>query len=292
MKFELTRPTDYSDDALLFEIKRVATLIDQRPLTTSLFNSNSKYSASTIQRRFGGWIEALKRAGLDESYLHLGNKKVPTEEILAELKRVAEVLHLKSFTREEFDANSNLTRFIFRRENAFNKVMKLAGLDVPKKSRKYTDNECFENLLNVWTYYRRQPSYSEMKNPPSIVGPKAYVLRWGGWTKALLAFVDKVNSDLTTDDSEPNSENQFSNGQKQKIISSPKERRDIPIGLRYDILKRDKFCCVICGSMPKIHNVTLEVDHIIPWVKGGKTTRDNLRTLCNKCNLGKSDKTE
>ena len=59
--------------------------------------------------------------------------------------------------------------------------------------------------------------------------------------------------------------------------------------LRYDILKRDKFACQICGYTQK-EGVKLHVDHIIPVSKGGRTKKNNLRTLCSNCNLGKSDK--
>ncbi|MBR2352886.1 MAG: HNH endonuclease, partial [Clostridia bacterium] len=36
--------------------------------------------------------------------------------------------------------------------------------------------------------------------------------------------------------------------------------------------------------------VKLEVDHIIPVSKGGKSTLDNLQTLCERCNRGKGTK--
>lgn len=59
--------------------------------------------------------------------------------------------------------------------------------------------------------------------------------------------------------------------------------------LRYNILKRDGFKCCICGATAN-DGAKLEVDHIIPISKGGKTVPENLRTLCQACNSGKKDK--
>lgn len=67
------------------------------------------------------------------------------------------------------------------------------------------------------------------------------------------------------------------------------ERAKMTDSLRYDILKRDHFRCQICGSCAQ-DGVKLHVDHIIPVSKGGKTVASNLRTLCDRCNMGKSDK--
>ena len=69
------------------------------------------------------------------------------------------------------------------------------------------------------------------------------------------------------------------------------ERGEVSDSLRYDILRRDNFACTICGASTK-QGVRLHVDHIIPIAKGGKSTPDNLRTLCERCNIGKSDKIE
>lgn len=33
----------------------------------------------------------------------------------------------------------------------------------------------------------------------------------------------------------------------------------------------------------------LEADHVIPWSKGEKTKRENLRRLCRECNQGKGN---
>lgn len=58
--------------------------------------------------------------------------------------------------------------------------------------------------------------------------------------------------------------------------------------LRYQVLRRDGFRCVICGASAA-DGVQLHVDHIKPVSKGGKTEMSNLRTLCERCNLGKGD---
>lgn len=69
------------------------------------------------------------------------------------------------------------------------------------------------------------------------------------------------------------------------------QRRLVTPSLRYDIMKRDGFRCVICGRGAE-DGVKLHVDHIKPVSKGGKTTPSNLRTLCQECNAGKGAKTE
>lgn len=64
-----------------------------------------------------------------------------------------------------------------------------------------------------------------------------------------------------------------------------KERGKMTKKLRFKVLKRDNYKCVICGATSK--TTTLEVDHIIPISKGGFTEMENLQTLCFNCNRGK-----
>ena len=67
------------------------------------------------------------------------------------------------------------------------------------------------------------------------------------------------------------------------------ERIKLTAGLRWMILKRDNYRCVICGKGAE-DKVKLEVDHIIPVSEWGRTTESNLRTLCKECNRGKGSK--
>lgn len=61
--------------------------------------------------------------------------------------------------------------------------------------------------------------------------------------------------------------------------------------LREFIKTRDNFTCCNCGNSTHVEpNLLLEIDHIIPVAKGGRTVEDNLQTLCWKCNRAKSDK--
>lgn len=52
-------------------------------------------------------------------------------------------------------------------------------------------------------------------------------------------------------------------------VSARIERAKMGDSIRYDVLKRDKYRCCICGRSMK-DGIRLEVDHIIPVSKGGK----------------------
>lgn len=61
--------------------------------------------------------------------------------------------------------------------------------------------------------------------------------------------------------------------------------------MREQIAQRDNYTCQICGKY-MIDGVGLQIDHIVPIAKGGKTVPSNLQVLCSKCNGKKSAKTE
>ena len=57
---------------------------------------------------------------------------------------------------------------------------------------------------------------------------------------------------------------------------------------RYEILKRAKFRCELCGVSAE--EKALEVDHIVPRNKRGSDDLSNLQALCYSCNSMKRDK--
>lgn len=74
---------------------------------------------------------------------------------------------------------------------------------------------------------------------------------------------------------------------KKRLAEMEYERSLMSAKLRYDVLKRDNYRCVVCGASASDGVTQLHVDHIIPIAKGGKTEMSNLQTLCQRCNLGK-----
>lgn len=65
----------------------------------------------------------------------------------------------------------------------------------------------------------------------------------------------------------------------------PPKKKVIKQGLRTQVLERDAYRCVFCGS-----HKDLCVDHIKPESKGGELHLDNLQTLCRSCNSIKGAK--
>lgn len=66
------------------------------------------------------------------------------------------------------------------------------------------------------------------------------------------------------------------------------ERGKVTNRMRFAVYERDHYRCRKCGRRTN----DLEVDHIIPIAKGGKSTFSNLQTLCHRCNYNKGSNIE
>lgn len=73
---------------------------------------------------------------------------------------------------------------------------------------------------------------------------------------------------------------------KKSLAKSIKPKREgIGPRLRALVMERDKFCCVLCGSVGSAEN-PLQIGHIVPVAGGGTNGEENLRVECRDCNLG------
>ena len=97
-------------------------------------------------------------------------------------------------------------------------------------------------------------------------------------SKEILDLINRLN----------NRSNGFYNDKEIWYSLCRVERGRVSNKMRFSIYQRDGYRCCICGRGQK--NNLLEIDHIKPIAKGGKSTYDNLQTLCQRCNQNKGDK--
>src|ERR1035441_9062740 len=125
-RYEIHFLTEYTDEALLDELRRIAAFLPVgEPLTKTAYKRHSpKVAATTIQRRFGGWKEALERAGLGQLYggqlvshkmREQPIRRLSNEDLIGELRRVHSALGKAVLTVSDFNANSITSAEAIRR---------------------------------------------------------------------------------------------------------------------------------------------------------------------------------
>jgi hypothetical protein len=203
---------------------------------------------------------------------------VTSDEILSDIRRVAEQAGTKIVSQKlyselgKYDPSTPTRRF-----GTWNKAVIAAGLDVANEIN-ISDERLFENLMLLWEHFGRQPRRSELASFPSLISWGAYRRRFDSWTDALNQFVEFANAQ----EIQPPS--------SKELTGSHKTPRDPSLRLRFRVMKRDNFTCRACGARPALKpGLLLHVDHIEPWSRGGETVEENLQTLCEPCNLGKSN---
>ena len=302
MKYELTNMLiKITDIEYLNDMRAVANHLGKNCLKQRDYSkkNGAKYSLNSAIKRFGNWDTLLKKAGLEGEKslkgMEYGEKEIKDEVLLADLVRVATEFNNPNITITDYQKHGKFTAVTMgARFGSWNKAKQKANLEVSYVINN-TNEELFQNILELWTILGRQPKFGEAIAPNSKFHGATYARRFGSWRAALEAFIEYVNSDNNSEeileenlDLIPiNFPNQ--NGTK-KEIKTKRTSRNINLRLRWTILQRDNFSCRKCGRSPaKDQSVILHVDHIIPWSKDGETVIENLETLCEKCNLGKSN---
>ena len=296
---------DIPNEELLEDLLRVANLLKSNRLSRSEYKQYGKFGTSTISRRFGGWNNAIKEIGLSISAV--GQQKheclEKEEDFFVDMKFVAERLGMECVTTGDYLKYGKYDRSaMLHKYGSWDVLLKLAGLKSTPfrlgKNKEITDEDLFQDIERVWMKLGRQPTITDVKNGEFKFGQNTFVRRFGGWRGTLEAFIKYINSE--EDDSPEENDlsmplEEINSGIEKKNLQSPKHtshntRRDINLRLRFKVMQRDNFKCCMCGRSPATTpGLELHIDHIKPWSKGGETVMENLQTLCQDCNLGKSD---
>lgn len=238
-----------------------------------------------MQNRFGSWNLALLR-----SNLHVEKRNsIPHDELLYDLKFASERLGTKIISVAAYGSIGTFSAStISKAFGSWAKALALAGLEVSSSWHPKTDDDdLLSNLAAVWETLGRQPKQGDLRSPLSRFSADTYKRRFGSWRKALEHFVENANEDAPPTAVAPSIAAESSPQAMAQRRGTP---RDPSWRLRFLVNRRDRFSCVACGRSPSNEvGVVLQLDHIVPWSKGGETTLENLQTLCERCNLGKSD---
>lgn len=218
-------------------------------------------------------LEALERAVAFFSYVEFGKRDVAK----------ASVGISASAIKNAFGGSWSLAVGALR-EKLFQR-----GKELKPRSRIIWSNEqMFEEMQRVWIKLGHRPSKDEWNESNPRISYNAYRQRFRGWENACLRFIEHQMSGHVPEPS-------GSIEQKHESVRSLSakrirhaDRREPSQSLINKVWKRDGFRCRRCGRSPATHfGVVLEIDHVKSWARGGKTTLENLQTLCAGCNRSK-----
>lgn len=235
--------------------------------------------------------------------------KIPREKVIAELEKVAKHFNYSDFKQDDFDKIADISYYkVYREFGSWEKALeflknylKEKGIEFTITSRRsqYTIQEMFDELERIWVQLGHRPSRNEWTTLKPKISYDTIQRRFGGWADACLKFIEYKSggaiaeeNEILTDEKRETSSNidnseKIREGGAQKNIE---KTRTIPLNIRVKVLSRDNFRCSFCGKSPATDIGTkLHIDHIIPFSKGGTNSFENLQTLCEQCNLGKSN---
>jgi hypothetical protein len=213
------------------------------------------------------------------------NRNIPDQDLLDDLKRVAENLGVTKFSSREYTNNNGkyTSGTIGVRFGSWNIALERAGLNLVQY-REVSERELFKNLEEVWSSIGKQPVFRDMKSPFSKYSTYQYEIKFGSWRKSLEAFVEYINSEQEVDIIE---ESILEPIQKSEITFKHTTKRFPSERLKVQVLMRDGNKCGLCGIT--LTGKDIHFDHIVPWSKGGETTLENLQILCVLHNLAKGN---
>lgn len=204
---------------------------------------------------------------------------ITNDDVLCDLRRVAAQSRSGTVTVRSYATTGKYSSALVKsRFGSWNSALSAAGLRA-NHVRDVSDEELWDNVREVWIQLGQQPRRAQMRPPLSRLTNAPYVRRFGSWLNAMREFA-AAHKGLTADGTQPHS-------LESKEAHTP---RNPSLRLRFHVMKRDHFRCCSCGRSPATNpGLELHIDHVAPWSKGGRTLENNLQTLCNSCNLGKSD---
>lgn len=215
------------------------------------------------------------------------------EAMIEELRRVATHYGNRRFSRREYDAVAATCKgsAILARFGSWQAALDATGLhlEVVGKNRcAISDEQLFQEMSRVWSAVGHRPSHDEWVSQNPRYSYTTYKTRFGGWVNACTSFIAFVTGSSGPKVVPKPAARNAGSPMAPRVRASNPDKRNVSDKLRYRVLARDYFKCVLCGRSPATEvGIKLHIDHIVPFSRGGKTEFSNLRSVCNSCNWGK-----
>src|SRR5438876_7075401 len=174
-------------------------------------------------------------------------------DLLSALEDFAKVAGYSYFQTREFDRLPSRrchSSTIIERFGSWKKALSIIGIEGGHK-REYTVEELVLNLEAVWKRVGRPPGHRQIGKIGAKISCHPYKRIWGSVRKACEALSKFHRGDIT----------------RTKLLEGDPDipqRRTLKLDVRWRVLKRDNYRCVVCGANPAAnHGVQLHIDHII-----------------------------
>ncbi len=172
-----------SNEQLLEELRRIATLLKTPTFWSTDFQKHSKIPRSKIHQRFGTWAEALECAGL--GHMRPGCIGYSDEELLGELRRVAGLLQQSTVSIRDYKNHGKIPRPAFyQRFGGWLNALESACLRDSHRTR-LSEEEVLEELRRVASLLGKPTlTFREYANHGKVTR-RAICRRFGAWMEAL-----------------------------------------------------------------------------------------------------------
>lgn len=179
------------DEELLTDLHRVADDLGKTP-TTREYTEHGSYSRDTISRRFGSWNDALAEIG----YSPNESKGTPEKDLLADIRRVADILGKTPTTREYTNQGSYSIGKVFRRFGSWNDALAEIGFD---PNQVISDKKLLADIQQVADNIGKTPSRKEYVEYGAHAA-QTVVRHFGSWNNAVTeAGLDPNPTEVTVE---------------------------------------------------------------------------------------------
>lgn len=174
----------YSDEELLADIQAVAAVVERAP-SLQEYRDHGAYAATTITRRFDSWQDAVDQAGFEP---HAAETEIPTDELLAELRRLADDHDQRPTVELMNDEGQYWVSTYRRRFGSWANALTEAGFEPAdaRTTKQISEADLLAELERMATAEGATPTFQDMERDGAY-SPRTYVDRFGSWNEALEA---------------------------------------------------------------------------------------------------------